>query len=211
MVTSSEGTRPVRRLLCADDVRKRAPTACFSCAAHQMVVNLLSNAVKFTPAGGEIKIDARLASPNEEIRTGSGRDDDSNNDGVDGNGPGNDDPTRRDEIDGDGDDGQPSIVPLVAGSNPSSPVTKRLSFTRAIRAFADSSMASMASMGRGSGTSSNGGGGSGSNGSKRPSLNSVHNSHGFNVDNNFNNGLVVDLDGSNGLLASLGETDLLHA
>lgn len=172
-----------------------------------MVVNLLSNAVKFTPAGGEIKIDARLASPSEKIRTGSGRDDDSNNDGVDGNGPGNDDPTRRDETDGDGDDGQPSIVPLVAGSNPNSPVTKRLSFTRAIRAFADSSMANM---GRGSGTSSNGGGGSGSNGSKRPSLNSVYNSHSFNVDNNFNNGLVVDLDGSNGLLASLGETDLPH-
>eukprot|EP00752_Nemacystus_decipiens_P009759 g8716.t1 len=149
---------------------------------NQMVVNLLSNAVKFTPTGGEIKIDAMLAGRSEP-RSKSGSD---CNSGVDGISPG----ARQ----------QPVVHEAnfaSTTSNITSLSNKRLSFTRVLRTFADSST------GKRSRTSSYGDGSSGAN-STRPSFSTVQNSRGFNVDNNFNNGLVVDMDGSNGLLASLG-------
>lgn len=161
-----------------------------------MVVNLLSNAVKFTPAGGQIRIDARLASPSEP-RCRSSRD---INSSVHGHGPAGDPTTTS----GENHDGQPDDH-VTGGATAStynrqaSPANKkRLSFTKALRAFADSSIARASFSSNGSRSN---------NSSKRPSFSTVHNSTGFNMDNNFNNGLVVDLDGSNGLLATLGETD----
>lgn len=170
-----------------------------------MVVNLLSNAVKFTPAGGQIKIDARIASRSEHRSRGSS---DANNGSAD------DVQHPTDDLADNGENHHGKTSTSHVGgttasttNNVPSPVGKRLSFSRAIRAFADSSMGWASSSTGSNDEVTNGGQGCDGGDGKRSSFNNtaVHNSNSFGIDNNFNNGLVVDLDGSDGLLASLGK------
>lgn len=114
-----------------------------------MLVNLLSNAVKFTPAGGSIKIEGRLATPEEEEAANK------------------DKSVNKNSIISESTD--------IGGGG-----------------------------GREGGAADHGDGGLPffSNGNRGNISSGVHGN--FTRHNDFKNGLVVDLDGSNGLLARLG-------
>lgn len=212
-----------------------------------MVVNLLSNAVKFTPPGGRIKIDARLASQSEHRRNIGGSNSSNASDNIDreiGHGESNsgggkdasttcsnsvannnasqdpDDKALRDSRTGESND-MGNDANILDNDKNSDASSKRPSFNTSHKATNSDNTNSIGNDDPRSDfarkrpsfntihkkyfnlSSSNIGNPSKS---RKPSLSTIHNSN-FGVHNNFKNGLVVDLDGSNGLLALLGKTD----